>query len=187
MGRGTGLGLASVYGIIKNHGGYIDVESQKGRGSRFTIYLPASESKTAPQRIRREALKTGSENVLLVDDEAMILDVGTRMLEHLGYQVFPAASGHEAIQVFEAKRGGIDLVILDMIMPNLSGEETYARLKSMEPGVKVLLASGYSLDDQASEILKQGCSGFIQKPFNLEELSEKIRSVLQSSGPISPV
>ena len=187
MGRGTGLGLASVYGIIKNHEGYIDVESQKGRGSRFTIYLPASESKTAPQQIRREALKTGSENVLLVDDEAMILDVGTRMLEHLGYRVFPAASGREAIRVFEAKRGRIDLVILDMIMPDLSGEETYARLKSLEPGVKVLLASGYSLDDQASEILKQGCSGFIQKPFNLEELSEKVRSVLQSSGPISPV
>lgn len=185
MGRGTGLGLASVYGIIKNHDGYIDVESRKGHGSRFILYLPASESKTTLRQPRREILQSGSETVLLVDDEAMILDVGSRMLQHLGYRVFAAASGEEAIAVFEKKRNEIDLVILDMIMPNLSGEETYERLKSIEPRIKVLLASGYSFDDQASEILKQGGNRFIQKPFNLKEFSEKVRKVLNSS-PASP-
>lgn len=185
MSRGTGLGLASVYGIIKNHAGYIDVESRKGRGSAFAIYLPASEPKPGPRKTAPRALESGTENVLLVDDEAMILDVGSRMLQHLGYQVYPVGSGEEAVGVLKKMQGKIDLVILDMVMPNLSGEETYQRLKSIDPQIKVLLASGYSFDDQASEILKQGCNGFIQKPFGLAELAEKVRGILNATDSCS--
>jgi two-component system, cell cycle sensor histidine kinase and response regulator CckA len=178
-GRGTGLGLASAYGIIKNHGGIISVESAQGRGSTFTIYLPASSKVCQPgHAIAKTAVRTGSETVLLVDDETMILEVGQEMLKRLGYAVLTAANGGEALAVYEVHRTGIDLVLLDMIMPGMSGGELFKRLKAIDPGVQVLLSSGYSLDGQASEIMDQGCRGFIQKPFNLQQLSRKLRQVL---------
>ena len=179
MGRGTGLGLASVYGIVKNHEGFINVFSKKGQGTQFEIYLPASGKAVPALKKASEKFVEGRETVLLVDDEDMIIDVGTRMLQKLGYQVFIARDGKEAIEVFKKHPEEIDLVVLDMIMPRMGGGETYDRIKQIKPDVKVLLSSGFSINGQASEILNRGCNGFIQKPFNLQNLSQNLREILE--------
>ena len=178
MGMGTGLGLASVYGIINGHGGYIDVESKKGHGSTFSIYLPASGEKV------RKVLKTADEitrttgTILIADDEDMILEVEKELMEALGYDVLTARDGKEAIEVYKEKWDKIDIVLMDMVMPNMSGGEAYDRMKEINPRVKVLLASGYSIDGEAKEILARGCDGFIQKPCTIKELFKKIEDIL---------
>ncbi len=178
MGRGTGLGLASAYGIIKSHLGFIDVYSEKGEGTTFKIYLPASEKTVVQRKAVNGKLIKGTGTVFLVDDEAMIVDVGQGMIENLGYQVLTAKSGSAAIDIYKQNRSKIDLVILDMIMPGMGGGETYDQLKKINPDIKVLLSSGYSINGQAHDILDRGCNGFIQKPFSVAELSNKIREVL---------
>ena len=176
--RGTGLGLASAYGIIKNHNGMIDVTSEKGHGTRFTIFLPRSDKDFLEERPAPEKTLKGNETILLVDDEEMVADIGERMLKKLGYRVLLADSGRKAIQIFEKAHHRIDLVILDMVMPDMGGSETFDELKAITPDIKILLSSGYSIDGQASEIMKRGCNGFIQKPFNLKHFSQKIREIL---------
>ncbi|MFC1812639.1 PAS domain S-box protein [Thermodesulfobacteriota bacterium] len=178
MGRGTGLGLASAYGIIKNHHGFINVYSETGEGTTFNIYLPASEKEAVKEEDLSEEASRGTETILLVDDEEMIIEVGREFIEKLGYNVLTAKGGKEAIKIYKKNRGQIDMVVLDMIMPEMGGGDTYDKLKEIHPDIKVLLSSGYSINGQASEILDRGCSGFIQKPFNLVELSKKIRSIL---------
>jgi len=178
-GRGTGLGLASVYGIIKNHCGFIKVESKEGAGTSFIIYLPASDKKAEEELLRENQPDQGRETILLIDDEAMIVDVGTQMLEGLGYKVLTAGGGRQGVDIFERNKDIIDLVILDMIMPDLSGKETFEALQHRDPSVKVLLSSGYSLDSQAKDIMTEGCKGFIQKPFTMTELSRKIREIIE--------
>jgi PAS domain S-box-containing protein len=180
MGRGTGLGLSSAYGIIRNHGGIINVYSEKDQGATFTIYLPASgkEVITEQKKIGEEVLR-GTGTILLADDEDQILHVGEKMLGEMGYEVLLAASGTEAVETYEKYKDKIDLVILDMIMPGMGGGEAYDKIKEKNPNVKVLLSSGYSLNGQATEILERGCDGFIQKPFNVKELSWEIREILE--------
>jgi two-component system cell cycle sensor histidine kinase/response regulator CckA len=180
MGRGTGLGLASAYGIIVNHNGIITVDSEKGSGTVFSIYLPASDKLIGEEEETHDVLLTGTETVLLVDDEDMILDVGTQILETIGYRVLTASSGKKAVETYTEKQNEIELVILDIIMPEMGGGETHDILKEINPDVKVLLSSGYSIDDQAKDILERGCNGFIQKPFNIEDLSQKIREILDN-------
>jgi len=177
-GRGTGLGLASVYGIVKNHEGFIDVDSRQGRGTRFEVYFPATQKVAARQNKLADKLSRGIETVLLVDDEEMIIDVGTRMLTKLGYEVITAKNGAEAIESYEAYPDKIDFVLLDMVMPKVGGGEAFDRLREINPAVKVILCSGYSIDGQATDILNRGCNAFIQKPFNLKTLSQNIRAVL---------
>jgi PAS domain S-box-containing protein len=176
--RGTGLGLASAYGIIKNHGGFINVESEKDLGSSFIIYLPASgKTEVEDDFTAGDEIQKGQENILLIDDEKMILDIGSAMLERLGYRVITAIGGRLGLQIYEKDRDLIDLVILDMIMPDFSGKETFDTLRRINPSVRVLLSSGYSLGGQAREIMQSGCKGFIQKPYTIEELSKKIRGI----------
>jgi PAS domain S-box-containing protein len=178
MGRGAGLGLATVYGIIKGHKGMINVYSEPGHGTTFTIYLPASEKKVVKKETATGTIDRGTETILLVDDEKIVLEANREMLESMGYRVYAVGSGQEAIALFMGKRNEIDLVILDMIMPGISGGETFDRLREINPEIKVLLSSGYSLNGEAQTIMDRGCKGFIQKPFQIEKLSQKVREML---------
>jgi PAS domain S-box-containing protein len=177
-GRGTGLGLASAYGIIKNHGGFIHVASSPGKGSTFSILLPLSLATPMPDEKEQVAMTKGKGTVLLVDDEQMILDVGQAMLYRLGYQVITAKGGEEAISRIQSSAELFDLVILDMIMPSLDGGKVFDHIQKVRPELAVLLSSGYTIDGQAAALMERGCKGFIQKPFTINELSRQIEQVL---------
>ncbi len=179
QGFGTGLGLASAYGIVRNHGGVITVTSAPGKGAAFAVYLPASGKAAVPRTPADAEVVKGGGRILIVDDQDFVLSVAEAMIRSLGYETAAARSGEEALALYSRSRGAIDLVLLDMIMPGMGGGETFDRLKAMDPGVKVILSSGYSVDGQASGILSRGCRGFIQKPFSLSDLSRKIRQVLE--------
>ena len=176
--RGTGLGLASAYGIVQNHGGIINVYSQEGQGATFNIYLPASSKAIVEETEPEARVLHGTETILLIDDEEVIIDTGEEILQALGYKTQVARSPHEALEIFREYPNRIDLVIMDMIMPEMQGAELYGYLTEIKPDVRVLLSSGYSLNGQAATIMEKGCDGFIQKPFNLEQLSQKIREIL---------
>jgi PAS domain S-box-containing protein len=180
VGKGTGLGLASAYGIIKNHNGIIRVYSEKDHGTTFNIYLPSSDlEEPVDAEVNSELLK-GTETILLVDDEEGTIRVEKLMLEELGYTVFPARSGKQAIELYNENKAGFDLVALDVIMPEMNGKDTYDELAKINPTVKVLLVSGYSLNKQIEELIGLGCKGYMQKPFDIVQLSQKIREVLDA-------
>jgi PAS domain S-box-containing protein len=183
--RGTGLGLASAYGIIKNHNGMITVSSQVNQGTTFSIYLPISEEDVKQElAVEREVIK-GSETILVVDDEQMILDVAKAILVRLGYHVLVAKSGSEAVEVVTRQNHSIDLIILDLIMPGMDGGMTFDRIRDIQPQMPVLISSGYAIEGQATKIMDRGCNGFIQKPFTISALSQKIRSALDQQIPTS--
>ncbi len=181
-GQGTGLGLSSVYGIIKNHGGTITVYSEEGVGTTFNIFLPAITKAVKETKKNSRKIVSGNETILLVDDEAIVREVNQEILSELGHRVFSAGNGRQALELYQEKGNEIDLVILDMIMPEMSGAEVFAKLKELNPKVKVLLASGYSVEGQSAKIMAQGCNGFIQKPFTLELLSNKINEICNYSA-----
>ena len=181
VGKGTGMGLASAFGIIRNHNGIIDCHSEKGKGSTFSIYLPVSFSPVSEDNEENIVLLKGSETILLVDDESIILEVGRRLLKELGYRVFIARNGKSALKIFSTCHDDIDLVLLDIVMPGMDGKEVFARMKQIKSDFHVLLASGYSLDWQARKMIEDGCHDFIQKPFKLHELSGQVRKVLEAS------
>ena len=186
VGEGTGLGLASAYGIIRNHGGVIKAESEAGMWTVISFLLPAVVSETEGETVtvKRGQIHKGEETVLLVDDEEMIIDIGTEFLRLMGYHVLTAEGGIQGLQLYEEKSDEISLVVLDMVMPDMTGGECFDKLRNLDPTVKVLLSSGYSVDGQASKILDRGCNGFIQKPFKIEQFSKKIRQILDSPKPI---
>ena len=184
MGRGTGLGLASAFGIIKNHGGIIDVKSRLENGTTFTIYLPAASRKKAEQPIRESEYPhdhTGT--LLVVDDEPYVLKSVSDALKDLGYDVISASGGYEAVALFEKDKDRIDGVLLDMVMPDLNGRQVLTRLKEIKPSIKVVLSSGYSLNGLGSDSRHLPGDGFIQKPFQIEQLAAAIGSVLHRGDP----
>jgi two-component system, cell cycle sensor histidine kinase and response regulator CckA len=236
VGQGTGLGLSSAYGIVKNHGGIIDVFSEPGWGTTFEIYLPCTEDTDCPQidiqdkgpepevadtvmdreaplplpgtmgRIRRwfrnllsdksgekdqiaipvfiektpvaEAGPKRVRTILMVDDDESVLSIGIELIRHIGFEAIGVDGGKAAVALFEKEKEKIDLVILDIIMPNMGGGETFDRLLAIDPNVKVLLASGYSANDHAKTILARGAMGFLQKPFTLEAFKKKLDECL---------
>jgi PAS domain S-box-containing protein len=180
--RGTGLGLASAYGIVQNHAGIIAVSSEIGRGTTFNIYLPVSDHKAHREDTPEEMLVAGSGTILLVDDEEMITDVGRAMLEKLGYHVLVAKDGQKAIEMVSNNGDHISLVILDLVMPGLDGGTTFDIIREMQPEMPIILSSGYSIKGQATDIMSRGCDGFIQKPFNIPELSQQVRRALDEKS-----
>lgn len=183
--RGTGLGLASAYGIIRNHGGLITVHSEVGQGSTFSIYLPISSHEAVMETNSIGTLVRGNETILLVDDEESVIEVIGDMLRKLGYRVIVARGGNEAVEAMKEGGQRIDLVILDLIMPGMDGAQTFEALRELQEDVSVLLSSGYAINAVAESILNRGCDGFIQKPFNIHQLSDSLRSVLDKK-PMKP-
>ncbi len=181
---GTGLGLSSAYGIIKNHDGIISACSEKGEGTTFSIYLPALPKVRIEKekQIFSHAPQKGSECILVVDDEEMVINACVRLLRRLGYQFMLAQSGEEAIALYEKNYQKIDLILLDMLMPGMSGGMVYEKIKTINPQVRVLLTSGFSFNHQAQNILNKGCNGFIQKPYDIEQLSAKLREILDQQN-----
>ncbi len=180
-GKGTGLGLSMVYGIVRNHGGFVKVESEPGRGSTFKVFCPAS---SRDEKVKKESsalsrLKGGTETVLVAEDEQAMRELVIDILESGGYRVVAVGDGEAAARIYAEKQTEIDLVILDMIMPKLNGSETFKKLKAINKDVLVLLSSGYSQDGQAQELLNEGVAGFIGKPYQVSGLLEKVRGVLE--------
>ena len=180
IGKGTGLGLASVYGIVAGHGGLISCESETGSGTTFLIYIPASEIevKTDPSSVKEPQASGGTENILIVDDEDDIREIVSEALKHFGYNVLTAASGEEALQLYSKNPRGIDLTITDISMPGIGGYRCLEKILKINPDAKVIIASGYSSPDHSGEPHKTGAAGYISKPYQLAHMVKKIRLVL---------
>ncbi|MFC1563545.1 PAS domain S-box protein [candidate division KSB1 bacterium] len=176
-GEGTGLGLATVYGIVKNHNGYINVYSEPGEGTTFTLYFPVTDKKIVNSKKELKVTK-GDATILVVDDEKNVRAMAKRILNEMGYKVYLAENGLEAVKIFREKKNEIDLVLLDMIMPEMAGKETNRELRKIDPDVRIILSSGYAQNGKAMEILNEGVLDFIQKPFRIKELSRIINMIL---------
>ena len=180
VGKGTGLGLAMVYGIVKNHHGHITCVSNPGEGTSFEIYLPAIEQLEETSRIdtRVTEQRGGDEIILLVDDDDAVRELGKAILEMYGYTVITAADGETALQVYGEGRDRIELVILDLIMPGIGGTQCLQRLLEINPEAKVIIASGYSVDGEFERVSEIGAKAFINKPYHVQDLLKTIRGVL---------
>ena len=178
IGQGAGLGLATSYAIIKKHKGIVEVDSEPGKGTTFHIFLPVTPKSIVSEPVAELQFVRGYGVILLVDDEDMLRTVGAKILERLGYTVLQAQSGKQAISIYQDQKDRIDLVILDMIMPGMSGGETYSFLKQINPDIKVLISSGYGLEGEGSKMIDADHLDFIQKPYRIEVLSQKIADIL---------
>lgn len=182
--KGTGLGLPMVYGVIKNHGGFVQVESAVGQGATFTVLLPAGSGLPAEMAVtaeEQEELARGRESILIIDDEDDIREMVQEMLQLNGYRTMASADPHEGLELYAGRRREIDMIILDLIMPGLGGAETFERLQQIDPGVRVLVSSGYQEDETVQRLMARGVLGFIQKPYNMEKLTSAVRRVLDHS------
>jgi PAS domain S-box-containing protein len=180
VGKGTGLGLTMVFGILQRHGGWVDIDTEKGEGTQVNVYLPhrADRSVTPPEREVLSAEPAGRDTVLFVDDESLLRKVARRHLHGLGYSVHTAGDGGAGLETFRRESASIDVVILDLTMPVLSGLEVLARIRDLSPDMPVIVASGYSSQVDAKEVLRAGADLFLPKPYAPEDLSRSIRKVL---------
>jgi PAS domain S-box-containing protein len=183
-GKGTGLGLAMVYGIVQSHGGYMTVNSKPGQGVTFDIYFPVREvEREGPVLERVHSFKRGDgETILLVDDEESIRELGQEVLSRFGYRVLTAPDGESALELFEKEPKAVDLVILDFIMPGMGGDKCLRGLLQLNPEAKVLMASGYSVNDAAKEAIEAGAKGFVAKPYQVKEMLGVVREVLEGES-----
>jgi PAS domain S-box-containing protein len=180
--QGRGLGLSAVYGIVKNHNGYISIESEEGRGALVNIYLPAVKEEIK-KPLKPEPTITqykGNETILLIDDDKMVIEIIQQMIKYFGYKVLTAKNGKEAVEIARSFKEEIHLAILDMVMPVMDGAEAYPLLKEARPNMKVIVCSSYELDEKASSVLDSGADAFFPKPFCMNELGWEIRKVLDS-------
>jgi nitrogen-specific signal transduction histidine kinase/ActR/RegA family two-component response regulator len=181
-GQGTGLGLAVVLGIVQQHGGLIKCYSEPGHGTTFKIYFPALVSEPEPTAPAERVIpRGGSETILLVDDEEFIRELGSRILTRAGYKVITASQGKEALEMYKKGNNEISLVILDLIMPEMGGKQCMEGLLRINPAVKVIIASGYSAESRTKETLASGAKGIVNKPYNIREVLEAVRSALDDN------
>ncbi|MDH4317244.1 MAG: response regulator [Desulfobulbaceae bacterium] len=181
QGRGSGLGLTMVYNIIKQFHGFIEVNSQKAMGTTFHIYLPLLNKRSDhPPRNKTPLIYSGTGVILVVDDDELVRKLTAEILQTAGYRVLTAQNGREAVEIYRDKRDEIAAIILDMVMPVMSGKEAYLELRQLNPDVKVLLISGFRRDSRVEEVLQLGINDFLQKPFNLESMTKAMRDLLHA-------
>jgi two-component system, cell cycle sensor histidine kinase and response regulator CckA len=199
LGKGTGLGLSLVFGVVKNHGGFIEVSSELGKGSTFKLYFPAeepsiqkiqlvngsSEANTDKKINDLLQIETGNHTVLVVDDEEIVNYVAQDMLKIAGYQTLSVSNGREAVKLYSSHSSEIDAILLDMIMPELGGLETFRELKRINPNVKVVVASGYEEDERSQEIMKEGAITYLRKPFLMQALLDAIKDALTHTAVVN--
>jgi len=187
-GRGTGLGLAMVYGTVRRHGGWIQCYSEAGRGTRFSVYLPrlvAAQAASEATPGREGTDERGRETILLVEDDDTFRQIGAECLGELGYSVVAARDGIEAVETFSALKEEVDLVILDLTMPRMNGRDALARLREIAPEVKVLVTSGHQGDQEVRDVMALGACGFIGKPYRLDGMGRAIRAALEAAPPVA--
>ncbi|MBF0527640.1 MAG: response regulator, partial [Deltaproteobacteria bacterium] len=180
IGEGTGLGLATVHGIVESHRGVIKLYSEPGHGTTFSIYLPRHSIDTGPAVTLQESLESGSERILLIDDEMSLVVMGARMLQHLGYQVTMRTSSLEALELFRSEPGRFDLVITDQTMPQMTGLELAKELLKIRRDIPIILCTGFSSSVTPETIQATGIRGLVMKPMLMQEISKTIRTVMEN-------
>ena len=184
VGQGTGMGLAAVHGTVHSHGGTVEVQSEPGRGTTLTLALPLlDESFLGRGEGNAEGIVGGKGHVFVIDDEPMMRNIAAGLLEHVGYRVTTSGRPRAALDLYAVQYRSIDLVLLDMVLPELSGAEVFHALRATNPDARVLLFSGYSPEGEARDLIRQGAVGFVQKPFTLAELSERVAEALKTEHP----
>ncbi|HEX4545871.1 MAG TPA: response regulator [Candidatus Acidoferrum sp.] len=178
-GKGTGLGLATVYGIVKQHKGFIDVESTPNEGTTFRVYLPVGEAAaSAPQKPTEESIRGGRERILFAEDNDDIRDVTTQLLQTLGYEVATARDGAEAVELFGKMHTSVDLVLLDIIMPGMMGPQAYAHMSAMRPDLPVIFTTGYATESNLLAARARKNAVILPKPYGSRQLAQKLREAL---------
>jgi len=176
--QGRGLGMAAVYCIIKSHDGWVSIESELSEGTVVNIYLPSVKVQAEAEKKPGAELPKSEGTILVIEDEDVVVDIFRKMLERLGYRILLAQTGTEALNIAKTYDGDIDLAILDVVLPDMGGQAIYPLLMEVRPNLKVLVCSGYSIDGLCQEIIDAGAQSFLQKPFSLETLSERLKEIL---------